>query len=265
MNGNSYDKGCGILIIDDHAISRHITFEALRIFSSNIKKVQSGFQAKSITRNWFPRLIFTDIHLPDICGISLVKEIRSAWPQKKSLPHIVVITGDHSADIKRQAKRADVAAILLKPVLMEDIRTCAVQLIRPNRTVQENSAQNSPDSIDQNLRKLFTRELTSWLPMLDQYISQLNWEPACEILHKLIASSAICREKELEHHCRSLYRAITGNPQASFIAQAYIPFLQAAAQTKMHLQIAADSNSTNEASHLTNRRFQPNKNRTGNN
>ena len=235
MNGNSHEKDCGILIIDDHAISRLIIFEALNIFSSNIRLVQSGSQAKSITRNWFPHLIFTDINLPDTCGLSLVQEIRSVWPQKRSLPHIVIITGDHSAGLKRRAIRADVAAIFLKPVLMQDIRNCAEQLIRPDSTMHENSAQNPPDSIDQDLRELFSRELTTWLPMLDQYIVQLNWAPACEILHKLTASSAMCREKELEHTCRSLYRAIRSNPQASSIAQAYPPFLQAAAHTKMQL------------------------------
>ena len=139
MNGNSHEKDCGILIIDDHAISRLIIFEALNIFSSNIRLVQSGSQAKSITRNWFPHLIFTDINLPDTCGLSLVQEIRSVWPQKRSLPHIVIITGDHSAGLKRRAIRADVAAIFLKPVLMQDIRNCAEQLICPDSTMSINA------------------------------------------------------------------------------------------------------------------------------
>jgi hypothetical protein len=71
--------------------------------------------------------------------------------------------------------------------------------------------------------------------MLDQYISALDWKPASEILHQLIASSAMCREKELENCSRLLYQAISANPGPKTIAQAYHPFLRAASQTKMHL------------------------------
>lgn len=236
MNGNSYDQDCGILVIDDHPISRLFIVEALCMFACNIKQVESGRQALSIVQNWFPRLIFTDIHLPDTCGLELVQEIRSAWPKGRNLPHIVVITGDGSAGMMRRTAQADVAAILLKPVHMKDIRISAEQLIHPGNAVQEKSAENPTAAIDQKLRDLFTRELAEWLPMLDRHISQFDWAPAREILHKLIASSAMCRKKELERSSRLLYRAISGDPQPGSIAAAYHPFLQAVAHAKMHLR-----------------------------
>jgi hypothetical protein len=45
----------------------------------------------------------------------------------------------------------------------------------------------------------------------------------------------MCREKELENCSRLLHQAISANPEPKMIAQAYHPFLRAAAQTKMHL------------------------------
>ena len=236
MNGDSYDHDCGILVIDDHPISRLFTFEALSIFTCNIKQVESGIQAISIIQDWFPRLIFTDIHLPDTCGLELVQEIRSAWPKGRSLPHIVVITGDSSAGMMRRTAQADVAGILLKPVQMEDIRTRAEQLIYPGRLVQEKPVTSRAAAIDQKISDLFTRELAAWLPRLDRHISQLDWPPACEILHQLIASSAMCRKKELERSSRFLYRAISCDPQPGTIAEAYHPFLQAVANVKMRLE-----------------------------
>ena len=95
---------------------------------------------------------------------------------------------------------------------------------------------NPTAAIDDELRELFSEELTTRLPMLDGYISALEWKPASEILHQLIASSAMCREKELENYCRLLNQAIRENPGPETVAQVYHPFLWAASQTKMHLK-----------------------------
>ena len=236
MKTNACDQDVGILVVDDHAISRHFTLEALRQFSNNIRQVRTGHEAISTIRNWFPGLIYTDIHLPDTCGLAMVEEIRSAWPQERSLPHIVVITGDCSSRLRLRAKQANVDGILLKPVRMEDIRASAQRLIHLNSTVQDNSLRDPAAAMDYELRELFSRELTTRLPLLDGYISSLNWKPASEILHQLIASSAMCREKELENYSRLLYQAISANPRPKTIAQAYHPFLWAASQTKMHLK-----------------------------
>jgi hypothetical protein len=165
----------------------------------------------------------------------MVQEIRSAWPQERSQPHIVVITGDCSSRLKQRAEQANVAGILLKPVQMEDIRACANRLIYLDSGVQERPAQDQAAAIDKELRELFFRELATRLPLLDRHISQLDWEPAIGILHQLIASSAMCREKELENCSRLLYQAISANPEPKTIAQAYYPFLRAATQAKMHL------------------------------
>jgi len=235
MKTNSFAQDVGILVIDDHAISRHFIVEALRQITINIRQVRTGQEAISSIQNWYPALIYTDIHLPDACGLRMVQEIRSAWPQERSLPHVVVITGDCSSRLKERIKQANVAGLLLKPVRMEDIRASAQRLIRLESSVQERSVQSPPAAIDNELRKLCSRELTTRLPLLDEYISRLEWQPASEILHQLIASSAMCREKELENYSRLLYQAISANPGPKTIAQAYHPFLRAASYTKMHL------------------------------
>ena len=156
MKINSCEQNVGILVIDDHAISRHFTVEALRQFTNNIRQARTGFEAISTTRNWFPELIYTDIHLPDICGLAMVQEIRSAWPQERSLPHIVVITGDCSSRLRLRANQANVAGILLKPVRMEDITASAQRLIHLSSTVQESPSRDPAVAIDDELRELFS-------------------------------------------------------------------------------------------------------------
>ncbi len=235
MRMGSFSRNSGILIVDDHTISRYFILESLRIFSCDINHVKTACEAISITINWFPTLIYTDIHLPDKNGFSMLQEIIQAWPQKQNLPHIVIVTGDRSSRLKQRAKQINVAELLLKPVTMDEIRASAQRLMPCNSTVQENSVKAPTAAMDHALRELFSRELNSRLPVLDRYISQLDWKPACDILHQLIASSALCREKELENCSRLLYRVISKNPAPSRIAQAYHPFLQAASRTKMRL------------------------------
>jgi CheY-like chemotaxis protein len=235
MQSKSFDQDIGILVVDDHAISRHFTFEALRRLSNNIRQARTGYEGILATRSWFPGLIFTDIHLPDICGLAMVRDIRSAWPQERSLPHVVVMTADCSSRLRQRIEQANVARILLKPVRMDDIRGCAQRLIHADSTVQNRPEFNPSAALNHELRELFSQELTTRLPVLDEYIARLDWKPASELLHQLIASSAMCQERELESCIRLLHRAINRNPGPKTIAQTYYPFLRAASYTKMHL------------------------------
>ena len=153
----------------------------------------------------------------------------------RSLPHVVVMTADCSSRLRQRIEQANVARILLKPVRMDDIRGCAQRLIHADSTVQNRPVFNPSAALNHELRELFSQELTTRLPVLDVYISRLDWKPASEILHQLIASSAMCRERELESYIRLLHRAINRNPGPKTIAQTYYPFLQAVSCTKMHL------------------------------
>jgi CheY-like chemotaxis protein len=235
MSGHSFNPDAGILVVDDHAISRYFLIKALRQFSDNIQQARTGQEAIASACSRYPGLIFTDIHLPDICGLSVIQEIKSKWPPERKQPHIVIITGDDSSRLRQKVQHANVAGILLKPVRLEDVRACARELMTVDNRVQETSEQTRLTVNNHELRKLFSRELATRLPRLDAHIAQLDWKPANEILHQLIASSAMCREKELENCSRLLYRATAVNSETRAIAQAYYSFLKAASQAKMYL------------------------------
>jgi len=235
MTSNSFNPDTRILVIDDHAISRHFTVGALRQLVVAVRQARTGDEAKAIASSWLPGLIITDIHLPDSCGLTLIKEIRKAWPLNEILPRVIIITGDTSSRLKKKISRAGIDQTLQKPVQMQDIVSSALRFIQADTSVQESSVQSPAISIDTELHGLFSLELTTRLPMLDEYISQLNWKPAAELLHQLIASSALCREQDLEFCCRKLYRTISRKPCPAAIAQDYHQFLQAAATTKMRL------------------------------
>lgn len=233
MTSNSYNPDTRILVIDDHAISRQFTVAALRQLAVTVRQARTGDEAIATAGAWNPGLIITDIHLPDSCGLTLIEEIRKGWPPGQILPHVIIITGDSSSRLRRKIAQAGIDETLQKPVRMQDIVSCALRYIQADTSVQESSAQIPAMTIDAELRDLFSQELITRLPVLDEYISQLDWKPAAELLHQLIASSALCREQDLEFCCRKLYRTISRKPCPAAIAQDYHQFLLTAAQIKL--------------------------------
>ena len=233
MTSNAYNPDTRILVIDDHEVSRHFTVKALTPLAVSVRQAQTGDEAIAIARSWLPGLIFTDIHLPDSCGLSLIREIRKAWPSGQNLPHVVIITGDTSPRLRRKISRAGIDEAFQKPVPMQDIVRSALRFIQADTSVQESPVQSPAIAIDYELLELFSRELITRLPELDQYLFQLKWKPAAGLLHQLIASSALCREQDLEFCCRKLYRTLSRKPDPEAIARAYHQFLQAAAQTNL--------------------------------
>jgi len=236
MKTVSFNQGPRVLVVDDHRISRLHTVQALRQVLGHVKQARTAQEAMHAALKQLPDLIFIDVHLGDVhlgdvdsgdaCGLSLVERLRQSWPSQCPFPAIVVVTGDNSNSMRQKLEQASVSAVLLKPVQSERIREITVQLLQLDRAVRENPGQDTPEAAESGMRKIFLEELNIRLPELDRHISSLEWDSARHILHQLIASSAMCREKDLELHCRKLFNALEKKPQPQALAQAYFPFRQ---------------------------------------
>jgi len=215
-------------VVDDHEISLRHTVKALRQVTGLVKQARNAREAMELALDLLPNLIFMDIHLPETCGLSLLGRIRKAWPPDTPRPAFVILTGDNSADLQQRLEQAAVSSVLVKPVQAESIRAIAARLLQLDRGVREDALPDQAKAQPAALRNIFLEELEIRLPELDRSISGLDWITARSILHQLIASSAMCKEKDLEYCCRQLYRALDKNPGPRTIVQAYCPFLQAA-------------------------------------
>ena len=187
MTSSASHPDTRILVIDDHAISRHFTITALKQLAVTVRQARTGNEAITIARSCLPGLIFTDINLPDSCGLAVIAEIRKAWPPAQALPGIIIVTGDSSSRLRRRINQAGIDEILLKPVPMQDIVSSALRVIQMDTSVQEKSVQSPAATIDYELGKLFSQELITRLPALDEYISQLKWKPAADKTANVVA------------------------------------------------------------------------------
>lgn len=61
-----------------------------------------------------PDIVLLDVHMPDVDGLTLVRELRKANSSETFLP-VVMLTGDLSASIKRDALEAGASDFISKP------------------------------------------------------------------------------------------------------------------------------------------------------
>lgn len=233
MKTSSIKQDPCVLIVDDHEISRQHSVKALRQITNRVKQARNGSEAVEFALSMLPDLILMDISLPDTSGLTVLSQIKQAWPQDHTWPAVVILSGDISRIPNPNAIGINIGAVLLKPTSLQDIRDTAMRLLHLDQGVQEQADPISPQTIDAGLRMIFLQELDLRLPELDQEISSLNWPSAAGILHQLIASSAMCSENVLELQCRQLHQILAENPEAGSVAQAYYAFLKAVDEVRI--------------------------------
>ncbi|TVR44858.1 MAG: response regulator [Planctomycetota bacterium] len=111
-----------VLVVDDSAMMRKIViknvreagFDATFIEASDGKEGLDKFQAGGID------IVLTDWNMPNMDGVTMVKEIRKLDPEKK-VP-IVMVTTEGSADKVKEAVLAGANNYLAKPFTPERLR-----------------------------------------------------------------------------------------------------------------------------------------------
>jgi CheY-like chemotaxis protein/anti-anti-sigma regulatory factor len=151
--GRPAAKVVKILVVDDSAVERLRASSALEMHPGsdpiaygglNVLYASNGREALTIIQKTRPNLVVTDLVMPEMDGLELVKEVRSGYP---SIP-VVLMTAHGSEDIAAAALRAGAASYVPKKYLARDLgetidsilrlaRAGGEQLIFPHLTVSE--------------------------------------------------------------------------------------------------------------------------------
>ncbi|KIQ05582.1 Fis family transcriptional regulator [Agrobacterium tumefaciens] len=102
-----------ILIVDDSKTIRQMLREALKDEHYAIVEASDGREALIIIQALIPDIVISDIHMPEVDGISFITSVRSD-PRLKALPILVLTTEDESP-FKERARAAGATAWLQKP------------------------------------------------------------------------------------------------------------------------------------------------------
>lgn len=106
-----------ILVVDDSAITRGMVTRLLSAVGYDIRQAEDGLQALEVVRSEAVDLVLTDIDMPNMTGVELIREVR-ATKDHRNLPIIVMSTRSDDAD-KRVAIEAGADAYLVKTEFSE--------------------------------------------------------------------------------------------------------------------------------------------------
>ena len=103
-----------ILLVDDSATSRALVRAALLSKGVKVLEAENGKEGLFRTRAEKVDLILTDIHMPVMDGLQMIREIR-ALPAHAGIP-IFVLTSDASGERASVGKSAGATGWIIKPV-----------------------------------------------------------------------------------------------------------------------------------------------------
>lgn len=127
-----------ILVADDERGARMALEVALRLSGYDVTAVEDGRAALEIAGKNVFDLLITDVYMPGIGGLELIKEFRRIAPQTK----IIVVTGQGSVEIAMQAVAQGAFDFIAKPFNIEEV----IALV--GRATENNITYEKP--IDEN-------------------------------------------------------------------------------------------------------------------
>jgi two-component system, chemotaxis family, chemotaxis protein CheY len=108
-----------ILAVDDSASMRQMVAFTLRGAGHQVIEVSDGVEALQYARKQGVSLVLTDVNMPNMDGISLIKELRSL-PSYKFTP-LLMLTTESSTEKKQQGKAAGATGWIVKPFNPEQL------------------------------------------------------------------------------------------------------------------------------------------------
>jgi two-component system chemotaxis response regulator CheY len=102
-----------ILAVDDSAAMRQMVNVALTGAGYQVTQAVDGLEALRIAAQQTFDLVITDVNMPNMDGITLVRELRGR-PEYKRVP-LLVLTTEATAERKQEGKTAGATGWLVKP------------------------------------------------------------------------------------------------------------------------------------------------------
>jgi len=103
-----------VLVVDDSATMRQMVSFTLSGAGFTVVEAGDGADAvKKLTSGTKPNLVITDLNMPNMDGISLIKEIRKMGTLK--FTPILMLTTESTDDKKKEGQAAGATGWIVKP------------------------------------------------------------------------------------------------------------------------------------------------------
>jgi len=123
-----------ILVVDDDDLSRQFLVEAVEALGHQPIAARNAEEALEYLTKESPDLVLTDLRMPGIDGIELVRNIKGSYP---NLP-AVLVTAQGTIEAAVEAMRLGAEDFLLKPLTHEAIEAVIDRIDRTTKLMREN-------------------------------------------------------------------------------------------------------------------------------
>ncbi len=105
------------LVVDDSASMRQLVSATIKDAGYEVLEAENGMDALGKLNNGKVDMVITDLNMPDMDGIELIKKLRSL-PEYRFAP-IIMLTTESQEDKKQEGKRAGASGWIVKPFSAE--------------------------------------------------------------------------------------------------------------------------------------------------
>jgi CheY-like chemotaxis protein len=109
-----------ILFVDDDPLTLETLKRSAELFGHEAILASSGEQAQTLINELLPDLILTDMMLPDMDGLSLVKDLKLI-PSVAQIP-VVMLSASPEIDASQVAVDAGAEEFLAKPIRLQTLQ-----------------------------------------------------------------------------------------------------------------------------------------------
>lgn len=132
------------LVIEDDLDAAFIFSTAMTENGYRVESIHDGAKAATYLQTVTPVVILLDLHLPNVGGSELLRQVRAA--KHLEATKVVLITADPRT-AENVEKDADL--VLLKPVTFSQVRDLVKRIMRPTTNTKAYTAEKQDESTEQ--------------------------------------------------------------------------------------------------------------------
>lgn len=133
-NPTAPSRKINILVVDDEPLVRRSLSEFLTLEGFSVSSACNGKEALSLLKDYTADIIISDMKMPEIDGVELLKEVRNSYP----MTSFIFITGYGSIESAVEAMKEGAYDYITKPIIDNEIRLVLDRLIKQKELVEEN-------------------------------------------------------------------------------------------------------------------------------
>jgi CheY-like chemotaxis protein len=163
-----------VLVVDDSAVDRRLVAGLLKQANLQVELAENGKEALDCVRSTAIDLVVTDLQMPELDGLGLVRHIRDHGPY---MP-VILITAHGSEDLAIEALHAGAASYVPKSELAQSLAQVVDEVLALTREDRNYERLNKCQT-----RAEFTFSLENDTALID---------PIVELVQQVITSLGLC-------------------------------------------------------------------------